>query len=63
MILYNDFLGNDLFNVTLDFVGGDSKKQFNKNSSIQPSDWYYHNKELTYSFNNHGQLDCFHNYC
>jgi hypothetical protein len=54
MILYNDFLGSDVSNVAYKFVGGDSNAQFNKNSAAQPSDWYYHNKTLTYSFNNQG---------
>ena len=54
MKLYNDFLGSDVSNVAYKFVGGDSNAQFNKNSAAQPSDWYYHNKTLTYSFNNQG---------
>jgi len=54
MIIYNDFLGSDNSNITLDFVGGDSKQQFNKNVLTQPIDWYYHDKKLTYSFNNQG---------
>ena len=54
MIIYNDFLGSDTANVTLDFVGGDSKERFTKNAPNQSPDWYYHNKELTYSFNHQG---------
>jgi hypothetical protein len=54
MIIYNNFLGGDLSNVTLDFVGGDSKQQFNKNVLTQPSDWYYNDRKLTYSYNSQG---------
>ena len=54
MIIYNNFLGSDTFNSTVNFVGGDSKQEFNKNAPNQPHDWYYHDKKLTYSFNNQG---------
>jgi len=52
MKFYNDFLGDDEYNTTLNFIGGDSEDQFKENASKQSPDWYYHNIEITYSFNN-----------
>lgn len=54
MKIRNDFIGNDEFNETLLFVPGDSLEQFNNNRVKQPDDWYYHNVEITYQFNNLG---------
>jgi hypothetical protein len=54
MKIYNDFLGSDDSNITLDFVGGDSKERFTKIAPNQLPDWYYHDKKLTYSYNSQG---------
>lgn len=53
MKFYNDFLGNDCTpNTVHAFIGGDLEVQFKENASKQSPDWYYHNTEITYSFNN-----------
>jgi hypothetical protein len=54
MNIYNDFLGNDLSNVTLPFIGGDSEEQFINNSKKMPEDWHYHTTPVTYDYNNYG---------
>lgn len=54
MKLYNDFIGGDYKNVIHPFTGGDSEEQFNENSENSPSDWYYHNVPIEYSFNELG---------
>jgi hypothetical protein len=54
MKIYNDFIGNDDSNTTLKFIPGDGETQFKENASKQSDDWYYHNIDITYSFNNLG---------
>jgi hypothetical protein len=54
MKIYNDFIGNDENNITTNFHGGDNVTNLNENTPKQPSDWYYHNKKITYTFNNQG---------
>lgn len=54
MKIYNDFLGSDDCNITLKFIGGDLEVQFKENAPTQSDDWYYHNTEITYSFNDKG---------
>lgn len=54
MKFYDTFIGQDNPNETSLYVGGDSKDQFIKNSKKQSLDWYYHNTDILYSFNNYG---------
>jgi len=54
MKFYDDFLGTDDCNITLPFVGGDSKRQFIENSATQPPDWYYHTHDISYEYNSFG---------
>lgn len=54
MKIYNDFIGNDDSNIVSNFNGGDNITNFNENAPKQSPDWYYHNTEITYSFNNQG---------
>mgnify|MGYP003348628087 CR=1 FL=1 len=54
MKFYDDFIGEDWSNITMDFVIGDDEEKYKKNLKSQPSDWYYNNKKLTYIFNKYG---------
>ena len=54
MILYNDFIGNDVANTITRFIGGDTKIQFIENSKKMPEDWYYHNIPISYEINKYG---------
>jgi hypothetical protein len=51
---YNDFIGLDDCNTSMNFIGGDSEEQLIENSKKQSPDWYYNTAELVYSFNNQG---------
>lgn len=54
MKFYDDFIGEDLSSIVVNYTGGDTEEMYQKNSSSQSSEWYYRNKPFTYSFNNHG---------
>jgi hypothetical protein len=54
MKFYEDFIGEEHSNCTEHFIGGDSKEQFNSNLPTQSEDWYYRDKQITYTFNKHG---------
>ena len=41
-------------NAVWDFYGSDGKELFEKNKKELPSDWIYHNKPVTYNFNQQG---------
>jgi hypothetical protein len=65
-VLFTDYFnGKDIFktNVLSDseknidifyFLHGDSKDNFEKNLLIQPKDWHYRTKEITYRINSYG---------
>lgn len=53
MSLYNGFIGTGP-NSNLLFTGGDTKSNFEKNLKVQPADWYYRNREISYKKNANG---------
>jgi hypothetical protein len=54
MRFYDDFIGSDEYETTVNFIGGDADHIFYKNKKKQPKNWYYRNKVITYSFNRWG---------
>jgi hypothetical protein len=54
MKFYNDFIGHDQSNKVLKFSGGDEENTFLENLKKMPEDWYYRNKIITYTYNDHG---------
>lgn len=54
MIFYDDFLGSDISNKTVEFIGGDWDYDYNDNLKKQPEDWYYRTHKVTYQFNEWG---------
>lgn len=53
---FNDnFIGNDLTSQSVPFLYlTDSEERYQKNLETQPIDWYYRNKQFTYSYNQYG---------
>lgn len=54
MKFYNDFIGEDCSDITLEYINGDSEEQYKHNLKSQPDDWYYIDKTISYSYNNQG---------
>jgi hypothetical protein len=54
MKIYNDFIGNDDSNVSLNFIPGDTEVLFKEYAAKQSPDWYYHTANITYDFNDMG---------
>ena len=54
MKFYDDFIGDEFCNTTVNFAGGDEEDRFIFNLGTQPEDWYYRNIDITYKFNKHG---------
>lgn len=50
----NDFLGHNTVDCVEDFLGSDSKFQYQQNLKIQPEDWFYRNNTISYVLNNNG---------
>ena len=52
---FNDiFLGDNLSRGNVEWVGGDSEKQYLDHVKTQPANWYYKDRTINYSFNKHG---------
>lgn len=52
--LYNGLYGNPDLDAKFSRVGSDSELNFEKNISLQPTDWLYRSKEVTYKRNSFG---------
>jgi len=48
------FIGDNNISRVMNWVNGDSQEQYIENVISQPNDWYYKDKTITYSYNNHG---------
>lgn len=53
MKIYNGFIGADDSNVILNFLGSDNLETYEKKVA-EVKDWYYKDKEITYSLNEYG---------
>jgi hypothetical protein len=54
MRFYDDFIGSDDYDTTVEFIGGDADHIYLKNRKKQPKNWYYRDKKVFYSFNRWG---------
>jgi hypothetical protein len=54
MRIHNKLLGHDTNSCVLKYCSGDDEEMFERNLKSQPSDWYYKDREITYSFNKNG---------
>lgn len=54
MKFHNKFLGLDNNNVTVEFIGGDTKEMFSDNLQHSKPDWYYKDQTITYTHNKNG---------
>lgn len=54
MKFHNGFVGENVTNKVLNFFGTDNIVTLNRNLETATNDWYYKDKEITYSLNDYG---------